>query len=97
MIIIERFNHPQGLPNHQIHFGISTWTQDEEVIDQTQSIRRAVYNDGRFSPHGSSEIPMEDMGLLTRLCVARDLLDINELTLIQNEITESIRRQTINP
>lgn len=90
----ESFPHPT-LANHFIQFGISTWTQDEPLEEQTESIRRAVYNaDGVFSPHGSCEIPMEDMGLLVRACVDRDRIGIAELNDIIGAINESIRRQS---
>lgn len=71
MKVIEEINHPD-LPNHTIQFGISTWTENNPVSIQTESVRRAVYNSGgKFSPHGSSEIPMKDMLLLIRECVKR--------------------------
>lgn len=71
MIVTEEIDHPE-LPNHKIQFGISTWTQDYLPQDQTESVRRAVYNEnGVFSPHGSSEVPMEDMLLLVDECVKR--------------------------
>ncbi len=92
----ETFPHP-NLPNHFIQFGISTWTENEVVSEQTESIRRAVYNeDGKFSPHGSSEVPIEDMTLLVRACLQRDKLSINEMTDILSDISESIRRQADN-
>jgi len=71
MKIIEKIDHPYR-PNHIIQFGISTWTENSPIDLQTDSVRRAVYNSGGiFSPHGSSEIPIEDMPLLIRECVKR--------------------------
>ena len=71
MKVVEEIDHPE-LPNHTIQFGISTWTENNPATMQTESIRRAVYNSGgTFSPHGSSEIPMEDMPLLISECVKR--------------------------
>jgi hypothetical protein len=71
MIVTEEINHPH-LPNHRIQFGISTWTEKELPQHQTESVRRSVYNgNGIFSPHGSSEVPIEDMLLLLRECIKR--------------------------
>ena len=92
MIVNEQVPHPT-LENHFIQFGISTWTENESREEQTGSIRRAGYNeDGIFSPHGSSEIPIEDMGLLIRACIDRDRLSIREMTDILAVISESLRR-----
>jgi hypothetical protein len=89
MKVIEEINHP-NLPNHTIQFGISTWTENEPVNMQTESVRRAVYNSGgTFSPHGSSEIPMEDMPLLIRECVKRS--KISKWTLFKMLFLKKIR------
>ncbi len=88
----ESFAHPEH-ENHFIQFGISTWTENK--LEQTESIRRAVYNeDGKFSPHGSSEIPLEDMGLLIRACIVRDKISVEEMADILKDISESIKRRT---
>lgn len=95
MIVINEFDHPRRLANHFIQFGISTWTQNEPRENQTNSIRRAVYSSqGRFSPHGSSEIPIEDMAMLFRECLRRDMITINDMNNILDEISNSIQRQT---
>lgn len=93
MRVTEVFPHP-SLDNHEIQIGVSTWTQNNPVGDQTESIRRAVYNeDGIFSPHGSSEIPIEDMALLIRACIQRDRISRQEMLDILNDISASIQRQ----
>lgn len=93
MRVTEAFPHPI-LENHAIQIGISTWTQNNEVEEQTESIRRAVYNDeGKFSPHGSSEIPIEDMALLIRVCIQRDKISRQEMSDILNDISASLQRQ----
>lgn len=56
---------------HFIQIGISTWTENEPIQLQTQSVRRAVYNNGVFSPHGSSEVPIEDLLLLLKVCLIK--------------------------
>jgi hypothetical protein len=93
MIVNESFPHP-NLNNHIIQIGISTWTENDPIYEQTESIRRAVYNEeGKFSPHGSSEIPMEDMTLLIRACIQRDRISPQEMTDILNDISVSMQRQ----
>lgn len=89
----ESIAHPE-FPNHFIQFGISTWAEDLPESEQEESIRRAVYNqDGVFSPHGSSEIPLNEMGMLFRRCLELDKIDIQEMTEVLNEISASVRRQ----
>ena len=91
----ESIDHP-NLRNHFIQFGISTWTQDELESEQAESNRRAVYNeDGKFSPYGSSEIPLNEMGLLIRKCLELDKISIQEMTEILDEIPASILRQSV--
>ena len=52
MKVTDEFPHPK-LNNHRIQFWVSTWTKDNSNNEQTESIKRAVYNeDGVFSPHG---------------------------------------------
>lgn len=91
---LETIPHPE-FPNHFIQFGISTWTENLVETEQEESIRRAVYNlDGLFSPNGSSEIPLNEMGMLFRRCLELDKIDVQELTEVLNENSSSIRRQT---
>ena len=81
MKVEEEIDHPY-LSYHKIQFGVSTWSENETNDNQSQSIRRAVYNsDGIFSPHGSSEIPIDDMALLMRECIRRR--KISKWTLIK--------------
>ena len=92
MKVQEKIKHP-SLPNHYIEFGIATWSEDDS--NPEESIRRAVYNrDGVFSPHGSSEVPIEDIALLTKECIKRDKLSVEEMTELLSEIASSIKRQT---
>jgi hypothetical protein len=93
MRVTEAFPHP-SLDNHEIQIGISTWTENNPLDEQSESIRRAVYNaEGKFSPHGSSEIPIEDMTLLIRACIQRDKISLQEMSDILTDISESIKRQ----
>ena len=87
------FPHPD-LPNHYIQLGISTWTEHLPLNEQEHSIRRAVYNSqGIFSPHGSSEVPIEDMGLLFSTCIQHDTIGNKELVSIIYKAIKSIFRQ----
>jgi hypothetical protein len=93
MKVKDAFPHPT-LITHFIQLGVSTWTQNYPEVQQTESIRRAVYNEeGKFSPHGSSEIPIEDMTLLIRACIQRDRISPQEMTDILNDISVSMQRQ----
>lgn len=94
MIVKESTDHPE-YRNHFIQFGISTWTENLPESEQEESLRRAVYNqDGVFSPHGSSEIPLNEMGMLFRICLELDKIDIKEMTEVLIEISASIGRQS---
>lgn len=94
MIVRESADHPE-FRNHFIQFGISTWTENLSESEQQESIRRAVYNeDGVFSPHGSSEIPLNEMGMLLRRCLELDKISIQEMAEILDGISASIRRQS---
>lgn len=94
MRVTVSFPHP-SLDNHEIQIGVSTWTENNPLNEQTESIRRAVFNeDGKFSPHGSSEIPIEDMTLLIRACIQRDRISRQEMSDILNDITASMQRQS---
>lgn len=91
MKVLVTIPHPH--PNHEIQIGVSTWTENNSKQNQTQSIRRAVYNEeGKFSPHGSSEIPIEDMPLLIRTCLQRDLIENEDMINILRDISESMQR-----
>jgi hypothetical protein len=93
MRVTEAFPHP-SLDNHEIQIGVSTWTENNPVEEQSESIRRAVYNsEGKFSPHGSSEIPIEDMAMLIRACIQRDRISRQELADILDDINASMQRQ----
>lgn len=94
MIVKGSIEHPE-FENHFIQFGISTWTENFPESEQEESIRRAVYNeDGKFNPHSSSEIPLNEMGLLFRRCLGLDKISIQEMTEVLTEVSASIRRQT---
>lgn len=52
--------------NHSIEIGFSSWNPEEISV-------RNRFNgpDGRFDPHSSSEIPIEDIPALVRLVIER--------------------------
>ena len=78
---------------HSIEFGNSTWDKSE------MSIRRRKDNqDGRFNPHGSSEIPIDGYVNISDLfieCLRRDFIDAQTLSNIMNEIVISSNRQNL--
>lgn len=94
MIVKESTDHPE-YRNHFIQFGISTWTENLPETEQEESMRRAVYNqDGVFSPHGSSEIPINEIAMLFVKCLERDKIKIHEMDKVLDEISKSIKRQS---
>ena len=93
MRVTEAFPHP-SLDNHIIQLGVSTWTENNPENEQTESIRRAVYNaNGIFSPHGSSEIPIEDMTLLIRTCIQNNRISRHDMADILKDIAASYQQQ----
>lgn len=76
-------------PSHCIEVGASTWNPSETSI-------RCRYEDpesGRFSPHGSSEIPLEDLQHVMEVAAENDLLDVATCAKIIEAIARSIQRQ----
>jgi len=74
---------------HSIEFGEATWDPS------TQSVRnRYDTPNGRFSPHGSSEIPLSDLVPILTETAKRDLLDIPSAAQIIEALSTSIIRQS---
>jgi len=74
---------------HSFEVGKSSWDSDETSI-------RCRYNDeetGRFSPHGSSELPLHDLQPLMEVAGENDLLSPSECAAIIQALAASIRRQ----
>jgi hypothetical protein len=98
MKVTEEILHPDSklAKTHRIQFGISTWTEEAAEDEQTESVRRAVYNEnGVFSPRGSSEVPMEDMALLICECIKRNKIPLNDIADILYHISSHIKNQQI--
>ena len=75
-------------PSHSIEVGKSTWD------DQEMSIRSRYDGEtGRFSPHGSSELPLCDLQLLMESAATHDLLSPNVCATIIHALSDSIKRQ----
>ena len=73
---------------HLIEFGPSTWNPN--VI----SVRnRYPTSDGRFSPHSSSEIPLDDLEKIIIEVVKRDLINVKVTTEIISVMANSILRR----
>ena len=74
---------------HSFEVGGSSWDPDETSI-------RCRYDDevtGRFSPHGSSELPLHDLQPLMEVAAENDLLDPSACSAIIQALTASIQRQ----
>lgn len=76
--------------SHCFEVGISSW--DEKEI----SIRCRYDNPetGRFSPHGSSELPLHDLQPLIEVSAENDLLSKLECAAIIHALAASIKRQS---
>lgn len=74
---------------HSIEIGNSTWD------DAARSIRDR-YDDpttGHFNPHSSSEIPMDDLVLLSTFAAKHDELSASQCAEIIMTLADSIKRQ----
>jgi|GEM_PF-1001260 len=87
----------EGEPRYRLEFGISTWTENQSSKNQTESVRnRYDTEEGRFSPHGSSEIPLGDIPLIITECLKRDKIPLSDMLEILHEVSNSINRRTLN-
>jgi hypothetical protein len=75
--------------NHQIEIGGSSWDPAEI------SIRRRYDNpeSGRFSPHGSSELPLDALEDLIRVASENDILDPTSCSNMITHLAESLARR----
>lgn len=75
-------------PSHSIEIGQSSWDAQEMSI-------RSRYDGetGRFSPHGSSELPLYDLQPLMESAAKYNLLSPNECASIIYALADSIKRQ----
>jgi hypothetical protein len=74
---------------HSIEIGDSTW-------DKTDRSIRNRYDDpttGHFSPHSSSELPMDDLVLLAKFAAQYDELTASQCAEMIMALAESIKRQ----
>ena len=77
---------------HSIEFGHSTW--DDEKL----SVRnRYPRSDGGFSPHSSSELPIEDVLPIALETLKRDFLSQEHTLEILQAALDSIKRRTVGP
>ena len=76
-------------PDHSFEVGMSSWSNTEK------SIRCRYDNAGRFSPHGSSELPLHDLQPLMEVAAENDLLNPLECAVIIQALTASIQRQLL--
>jgi len=74
-------------PELSIEIGESSWDSEE------RSIRRRYQPDGKFSPHGSSEIPIEDLKIIMEAAARHDELEPKTCAEIIKALAESAHRQ----
>ena len=74
-------------PDHSIEIGESTWDPAE------RSIRRRYQPGGKFSPHGSSEIPIVDLKIIMEAAAKHDELDPKTCAEIIKALAASAHRQ----
>jgi len=76
-------------PDHSIEVGTSSWDEGETSI-------RSRYDGptGRFSPHGSSELPLYDLRPILEVAGQNDLLSSADCAAIIEALAASIRRQS---
>lgn len=87
-MIVDRQKTKKISPNHSIEMGQSSWDEKELAVRL-----RCDGETGRFSPHGSSEIPVYFLRALIEFAAQYDLLDTVECTSITQALTNSIKRQ----
>lgn len=73
---------------HKIEFGRSSWDPSAESIRN-----RYPTSSGGFSPHSSSELPIEDLAPLVMEAARRDKIDKKAAAQIIRELATSIERQ----
>lgn len=77
-------------PRHSIEVGGATWNPNESSI-------RCRYDleNGRFSPHNSSELPLSDLRPLLEVASENNLLSIEDSAAIISALSSSILRRNI--
>ena len=73
---------------HRIEVGISTWSSKDRSIRN-----RYESKSGKFSPHGSSEIPLKDLRPIMEVAAKHDLLDVKTCASIIEILAKSVQRQ----
>ncbi len=73
---------------HSIEFGRSTWNEEGLSVRN-----RYTTANGGFSPHSSSEIPIEDVAPIVLEVLRRDLLNPEIALLLIQEASDSVRRR----
>lgn len=76
---------------HSIEFGTATWDQNVD------SVRNRYDNDdGTFSPHGSSELPLPDLVHIIVHCAQRELITTVDAEQMIGALVGSIARQSLH-
>jgi hypothetical protein len=75
--------------SHRIEIGASSWNASETSIRN----RYDGQETGRFNPHSSSEIPLNDIELILKAASQHDLLKVSACARIIEVLATSIVRQ----
>lgn len=73
---------------HSIEFGGATWDGNEASVRN-----RYLTADGKFSPHSSSELSLDDLTILIVESAARDIFKIPSIARMLTALSASISRQ----
>ena len=73
---------------HLIEIGEATWGGGERSVRD-----RYPTTSGGFSPHSSSEVPMNDLVSMLEFVAEHDELSVSQCAQIITALSESIRRQ----
>ncbi|HTV39268.1 MAG TPA: hypothetical protein VMF08_01725 [Candidatus Sulfotelmatobacter sp.] len=74
-------------PDHSIEIGQSTWDPSE------MSVRRNYHPNGKFSPHGSSEIPIWALKAIIEAVANNDELEPKDCVDIIKSLAGSVYRR----
>lgn len=77
-------------PGHSIEFGTATWDAN------ARSVRNRYDNeDGTFSPHGSSELPIPDLVHIIVESARRDIIDSDHVERMIGALVASVARRSV--
>ena len=75
---------------HSIEIGKATWDEDYISIRNRYKTKK-----GGFSPHSSSELPLNDIQIIVSVVSNEDLLSLKSLQIMMKKILKSMIRQLV--